>query len=172
MANFDAAFQWAMPHEGGWSDHAADKGGKTNFGLTLALAKHYGIETEEELKAVTLEKVKEIFQAEFWRFDNVKSQQVATILFDIAINSGLHRAVVIAQKAARVCGLILDSDGKWGPATLKAVNQITPSTFIPVLQTERENWYEQIIAGDPSQKVFERGWLKRAHDTPPEELQA
>lgn len=171
MATFESSLEWSLPNEGGWSNHPNDKGGATNYGLTLGLAKKYGIETEEELKEVSQEKVADIFKAEFWRFDNVKSQQVATLLFDIALNSGLSRAVKIAQGACNHLGFECIVDGKWGPKTLACVNKVPSSQMVPTIQELRKEFYDSIIERDPSQEVFRKGWMNRCFRTLPEETE-
>ena len=40
--NFDEAFTQLLGHEGGFSDHKADPGGKTQFGITEAVASAHG----------------------------------------------------------------------------------------------------------------------------------
>ena len=40
--NFDDAIKRVLMHEGGYSDHAADPGGKTMFGITEAVAREVG----------------------------------------------------------------------------------------------------------------------------------
>ena len=40
--NFDQAFDALLEHEGGYSDHAADPGGKTRYGITEVVARSHG----------------------------------------------------------------------------------------------------------------------------------
>ena len=40
--NFDNAFSLLLGHEGGFSDHPADPGGKTRYGVTEAVAREAG----------------------------------------------------------------------------------------------------------------------------------
>ena len=40
--DFDTAFTTLLKHEGGYSDHPADPGGKTRFGITEAVAHEVG----------------------------------------------------------------------------------------------------------------------------------
>ena len=40
--NFNEAFERLLEHEGGYSNHAADKGGKTMYGITEAVARAHG----------------------------------------------------------------------------------------------------------------------------------
>lgn len=36
MEGLDQALEWLLEEEGGWSNHPADRGGKTMFGITQA----------------------------------------------------------------------------------------------------------------------------------------
>ena len=40
--NFDEAFELLLGHEGNYSDHPADPGGKTRYGITEAVARDVG----------------------------------------------------------------------------------------------------------------------------------
>lgn len=161
MASFDLALRYVAANEGGWSNHAADRGGATQYGITLKLAKRYGIEDAEQLRAMTLAEAASIYKKEFWRFDHLKSQRVATKVFDMCVNMGGGQATKLLQRA-----LGIRADGIFGPKTLDFTNAANESLLLALLVDECKDFYNEIVAHDESQKVFLKGWLNRAERLP------
>jgi len=166
MANFIKALTYTLKHEGGWSNHPADKGGATNFGITFKVAQRHGIKTVAALKSITQEQVAAIYRADYWRFDGINDQAIATKIFDMAVNKGLAAGVRIAQKAIQRATPGIRIDGKYGPVTEAAINAHDPKKLMAALCSEAEAFYRAIIAKNPSQKVFEKGWMRRAVSVP------
>lgn len=161
------ALPYVLKHEGGWSDDPVDPGGATNFGITLATAKRHGITSAEDLERITLEQVEAIYRADYWRFDAVDDQRVATKLFDMAVNMGLGTAVRIAQRIAVDLGADDDLvDGRFGPWTTMALNAVRPEQLLPLLCARSADYYRGIVARRPESVKFLRGWLKRAAEVP------
>jgi lysozyme family protein len=52
-------------------------------------------------------------------------------------------------------------DGAVGPVTLKAINSADPAELYRRLMNARVGWFEKIVARNPSQKKFLKGWLNR-----------
>lgn len=167
MATLDQALPWVLRHEGGWSDDPDDPGGATNKGITLATAQRHGIATADDLRQITDEKVAEIYRADYWRFDGVDDQRVATKIFDLAVNVGLATAVHLVQDALNTLGAGLAEDGRWGPKTEASVNAVEPGRFIQLLSYEAAEYYRAIVAHRPTSGKFLAGWLARAQDCPP-----
>ena len=171
MADFIKALFYTLRREGGWSNHPADKGGATNYGITLETAKRHGILTEAALKGITQAQVAEIYKADYWRFDDVNDQRVATKVFDMAVNMGFSTAVRILQRALSVqLDLALVFDGKFGPLTEAAVNNAEPDRLLRLLCAAAAHYYESLASRKPSQAVFLKGWLKRANAVPGESV--
>lgn len=195
MAEFTAALPWVLNHEViGWpvgadgqleqdiaagmahvqalgresywfTDDPDDAGGATAWGLTLCLAKAYGIGTVDDLKAISAEKLASIYRAAFWRFDGL-DQRVATKLLDLAANEGLHPAIHQAQAALVEFGVTVAQDGAYGHDTETAMNASSPDAILRGIAAEAKDYYEARVANRPKNAKYLAGWLKRAEDLP------
>lgn len=161
MATLEAAMPFLLKHEGGWSNRRNDRGGPTMHGITLALASRYGITTEDALRAISDDDVDQIYRAEFWKFDGVQSQPVATKMLDLCVNFGGGTEIRMVQKILGV-----DADGAYGPATEAAVNAQDPDTLISQISDAAVARYDEIENAHPEDQEFLKGWLARAVDVP------
>lgn len=150
--NFDTAFTRLLGHEGGYSDHAADPGGKTRYGITEAVARTAGY--RGDMRELPLDLAKRIYRAEYW--DAVKAEQlppgVRYAVFDAAVNSGVGQSIKWLQRAAGVT-----ADGVIGPQTLGAVNQFTAESLRLRVLSQRLRF----MAALPTWPSFGRGWANR-----------
>lgn len=166
MAEFSKALPYALSHEGGWSDDPDDPGGATNFGITLEVAQHHGVQTKEALRAITPEKVSEIYHASYWRFGGIFDQRVATKIFDMGVNFGLRTAVRMAQEIMNSLGAYLQVDGIMGPNTESCINAVDPEQLLQLLCMACENRYLAIVDRRPASAKYLKGWLHRALELP------
>ncbi len=166
MATLAQALPWVLRHEGGWSDDPADPGGATNFGIALATAQRHGIATADDLRQITDEKVAEIYRADYWRFNGLTDQRVATKIFDLAVNMGLRTAVRLVQGCLNGLDAGLDEDGIWGPVTENTVNAVAPDRMLQLLCQEAAEHYQAIAQNRPDSRKFLKGWLARAAGLP------
>ncbi|MDR2697480.1 MAG: hypothetical protein LBB40_03275 [Holophagales bacterium] len=167
MANFEPALAYTLKHEGGWSDDPADPGGATNYGITLKTAQRHGITTKQELKAISRYKVEAIYYADYWKFDGINNQRVATKLFDMAVNMGVTTAIILSQQVLNgEYKAALTVDGRLGPLTLAALNNCDPAELLEVLCLVSAEHYRAIAAARPASQKFLKGWLKRAAEVP------
>jgi lysozyme family protein len=150
--NFDAAFDLLLKHEGGYSDHAADPGGKTRFGITEAVAREVGY--RGDMRELPLDLAKRIYKDRYW--DTVKAEQlppaVRYVVFDAAVNSGPGQAVKWLQRALGVA-----DDGVIGPRTLAAANAANPDALKMRMLGQRLRF----MAGLTNWPAFSRGWAIR-----------
>ena len=168
MADLGLALPFILRHEGGWSDDPDDPGGATNYGITLATAQRHGIRTKDELRDITPEQVEEIYRQDYWRFNGLVNQRVATKLFDLAVNLGLASASRMAQEVLNDLGADLSEDGHWGPHTEAALNVAPSERLLDHLCREAADYYQALAAHRPTSEKFLRGWLARAADLPRE----
>ena len=93
--NFEACMAETAKWEGGWSDHAADRGGKTNWGITQAtLGRALGRPASAaEIRALTKEQAKGIYKRIFWDGigGDAMPKGVDLACFDWGVNSGESR---------------------------------------------------------------------------------
>lgn len=161
--NYDAAFKAMIAHEGGYTNHPNDKGGPTNLGITQAVLASWLKRkvTAIDVRKLTLADVKPIYKANYAnvvRFDDLPGG-IDYLAFDFAVNSGPSRAAKYLQALVGV-----EQDGYIGPATIAAVNREyakSPAGLINEYADRREAFFQSIIKNNPSQKVFERGWMRR-----------
>ncbi|HYE73238.1 MAG TPA: glycosyl hydrolase 108 family protein [Blastocatellia bacterium] len=158
---FQAALKVVLKHEGGYVNIREDRGGPTNFGITQHdLAKHRGHEvTADDVKAMKVAEAAEIYRKKYWlpyRFDRIRDFGISLLLFDQGVLNGPSRAIKIVQKA-----LGLEQDGKIGPKTLAAINQSNCKELLKDCLALLELRYRTIVANNPSQKIFLKGWLNR-----------
>lgn len=109
-------------HEGGYSDHSWDNGGKTNMGITIGvLAEWLGRPaTESDVRNLSREVAVKIYEERYWdtiRGDNLPPA-IAWIVFDAGVNCGVGASAQILQRAVGAT-----ADGKIGPRTIEAVNR-------------------------------------------------
>lgn len=168
MAHFPTALPWILSYEGGWVDDPDDPGGATNQGITLATAQRHGIMTKEALRNITPSQVASIYRSDYWRFDGVDDQRVATKVFDMAVNFGRKTAVRMVQNALNELGTYLIPDGLWGPETEAALNAVEPKRVLMLLCRDCADRYRQIAAKRPASAKYLKGWLRRAEALPPE----
>jgi len=150
--NFDAAFDTLLKHEGGYSDHSADPGGKTRYGVTEAVAREVGY--RGDMKDLPLDLAKRIYKDRYW--DSVKADQmppaIRYVLFDGAVNSGVGQSAKWLQRALGV-----KDDGAIGPQTIAASNAGNPDALRMRMLSQRLKF----MAGLSNWPAFSRGWALR-----------
>ena len=95
MADFEVALKVILKNEGGDVDHKNDKGGATSFGISKRFLLSIGI--EKEPANLNFDEICELYKDHFWRFDKIRSQEVATKLFDMSVNFGLAKSIQLLE---------------------------------------------------------------------------
>jgi type VI secretion system secreted protein VgrG len=159
----------ASGHEAHWfTDDPHDPGGATAWGITLETAQRHGIQTKDELRAITPEKVAEIYCRDYWKFSQVDDDRVAIKLVDMAVNVGPVTAVRMAQLALNDLGADLVPDGVMGPHTVACLNAVGPNTMLRMLCADLGEYYRARVVKNPDLKRYLTGWLARAEEVPGE----
>lgn len=152
MAQFEPAIEITLQHEGGFVDNPADKGKATKYGITQADM------PDKDIAEISISDAESWYQKNRWQswMESITSQDVANKIFDMAILLGTDTAVRLLQRAI---GLI--QDGKFGPLTLAAVNNMYPALLLAKYKSALLNHFMWIVQQDPTQKVFLEGWETR-----------
>lgn len=147
--NFDAAFDRLISNEGGYVNDPRDPGGETNWGISR---RSY---PGEDIKKLTREQAKSIYQRDFWirgRMDEY-DPALAFQVFDAAVNHGIETAVRMLQRAAGVA-----DDGHAGPMTVAAVKARSVTDMIMLFTAERLDFWRKLSTWP----TFGKGWAGRA----------
>ena len=154
--NFVDALIHVLKHEGGWSNHPADKGGMTNLGVTKAVWEEWvGRESnEKEMRSLTPEMVAPLYRRKYW--DKIQGDAlpdgVDYAVFDMAVNSGPGRAAKFLQELVGA-----KPDGAIGPQTLVAVGKKDPKELVRAYNAKRQAFLESL----PTFATFGKGWSTR-----------
>ena len=181
----DSLINDILRREGGYNDHKEDRGGATNHGVSLRYARGIGLDLdgdndvdEDDIKMVTPEVAAELYRRDFFygpRIDRFPEFLQAHV-FDMAVNMGPRPAVRIVQRTCNLCRraaphlLKFDRllvDGFVGEITITAVRQcyrVMDTSFINAVVDSRREAYMEIIARDPEQEKFRKGWMNRAEE--------
>lgn len=179
MANCEKALEVVLKHEGGYVNNPSDAGGATNYGVSLRfLLEHLELGDFDHDGDVDIEDIKnmkktdaiKVYQSQWWdkfKYGSIVDQTIATKICDLSVNMGAKRAHILTQTALnKTFGLKLTCDGVLGPATIGVINNCTDGDQEQLLLTAicNEAWgfYQRIIAKNPSQVVFAKGWKNRA----------
>ena len=178
MNRFEECFKLVLGIEGGYSDNPADKGGKTNYGITeatLNAAYRAGLVGHNDIAKLAVDEAKPIYKANYWNACKCDSLPVPLdyLVFDAAVNHGTGGAGKLLQRSINRClgTNAVAVDGAIGPLTLNALasylGRYKSDCTLPVelichvFLLERVELYNSIIAKDASQRTFIHGWLNR-----------
>ena len=153
--NFLTAFEKLLKHEGGYSDHRDDPGGKTRYGVTEAVAREVGY--RGDMRELPLDLAQRIYKERYW--DAVQAENlppdVRYIVFDGAVNSGVSQSVKWLQRA---CGV--HDDGVIGPITIRAASTLHSEGLRRRILAQRLRFMAKL----PNWPAFSRGWANRICD--------
>ncbi len=133
--DFQSAFQLLIGNEGGYSLDPHDRGNWTGGAINVGQCKgtKYGISAAqfpaEDIANLTPERAAQIYQSSYWgpAGCDLVPDALKFDLFDIAVNSGVKRAIKVLQQA---CGLPPSSiDGVIGRETMTAISNTNPATL-------------------------------------------
>lgn len=169
---FDRAFKIVLGAEGGFSDHPADRGGATKYGITQKTLdgwRKYHPDFPASVKDITVDHSKAIYKRNYWDACScdLMPWPVCLLVFDMAVNSGRGASIRYLQRTIN-SALSTDAvrvDGGFGPQTKagmdNAINAIGLIAFCMLFLKLRRDFFHAIAKRSPSQKVFLKGWLNR-----------
>lgn len=156
-----------IDHEGGFVDHAADRGGATSYGITaetLGRSRRLGRPaTSSEVQALTYAEAEQIYVRDWIRSEHLSLHMIVDTAvcwwaLDTAVLFGQARAGMWLQKAAgglKVDGVI----GERSIARINATGRLVMIVRGTALRLER---HAEAVRAAPSQAAFIVGWTRRA----------
>ncbi len=139
---FLKALNFVFSLEGGYSNHKADRGGATNYGITQGTYNAYRRSVNKNMQPVELitkEEATDIYYKEYWLksgANKIYDFGLALMLFDSCVNHGLKTGVELYRESGK---------------DLEKFFEL------------RKNKYRAIVMNNPSQRVFIKGWFNRLH---------
>lgn len=173
MISFAIAYQFLCSKEGTLSDHPADFGGETYFGISRKFNPLWG--GWAHIDAGEFEQAKQLvpifYKEEYWdvmRLEALKSQKVANRMLEQSVNSN-PRFVILNLQNIMNClatddGAIITEDGLIGNGTINRFNVLMPSYENAIefaLRCKYLNFLFDRAKSNPSQRVFMLGWINR-----------
>ena len=165
-----AQIDFVLAREGGWSDKKADRGGKTNCGITQPTLDEYRrIAPDAKAEVSQLRRDDAIAIYRWWWNSRelglplIKCPGVQLAVFDASVLFGRGRAAKWLQSVCNhlVGGLPLVVDGRVGPKTAAVANRLKSRDIILALDTIRRDHHMADVSRNPAQKMFITGWLNR-----------
>jgi Putative secretion activating protein len=179
MSNFDTAILTVLKHEGFYSNDPHDPGGPTKYGISLRYLQSLGDlnhdgfldgdfnedgrVNSEDIRYMTQADALVLYRVQWWdrhQYEKIINQQIATKVFDLAVNMGAKQAHKCLQRALRsTCNVILLEDGILGEKTFSAVNNANPNELLSALRSEAAGFYRSL-----NKPRYLTGWLNRAYE--------
>lgn len=167
MANFNLYFPKCVSSEGSTFETVKyDNGGGTKFGCTIDDVHEYNLDLNgdgkidiSDVRDMTKEHAFAICKKLYWDYfqaDAITNQSLAEFIVDGAFNMG---RVLIAKYVQYI--VHVTADGHVGPNTIKAINFFSPSMTFAALYDMRIKRYDNIVAANPTQQKFIKGWTNR-----------
>jgi lysozyme family protein len=146
--NFEQAFDRLIGHEGGYVNDARDPGGETKFGISKRAYPTL------DIKNITVEDAKRIYRRDYWERAkcDLYDAAIGFQLFDAAVNSGYDNASRFLQRAVGVA-----DDGKIGPVTVAAINEMLVTDVLARFNAERLLFYTKLSTWP----TYGKGWARR-----------
>jgi lysozyme family protein len=164
MADFEIYFPKLIQHESPkYTNNPRDKGGPTKYGVTLATWKEHGYDkdgdgkiTEKDVMLITREDARMIAKKLYWDFfqaDAIANQSLAELIVDWGYNSGQG---LVAQKLRHLLSI---AEGM--KVRAQDINIPSAGDLFDQVKSERINFINAIVAHNPSQMTFFKGWMNR-----------
>jgi lysozyme family protein len=156
-ANYDEALRRLLVSEGGYTNHPADPGGPTNFGITIFDYRKYMKPNANaaDVMAMPVEEAKAIYKTKYWdaqRCDELPSG-VDYAVFDYGVNSGIGRAGKVLR---RILNLV-DTSSVVTDNVILAARNVPAGALISDICDERLRFLKSL----KTWPVFGGGWGRR-----------
>jgi lysozyme family protein len=157
ISSYEPSLARLLIHEGGYTDHPADPGGPTNFGITIYDYRKYvkPAATAADVKAMTLPEAKSIYRAKYWDAQKCSAMPagVDDSIFDYGVNSGIGRSGKVLRRILS----LPDNTSVVTDDVLRAIEKRDPKLVINAINDERLRFLQSLRTWD----VFGKGWGRR-----------
>jgi lysozyme family protein len=172
MSTFELAIPTVLKHEGGYVNDPADPGGQTKYGISMrwlvannlidVVANEEGVTHDMVIRAMSVGEADKLYKQYWWDafgYGRIDNQDVATKLFDTAVNIGNRPAVRLLQRCTG-CAVI---DGLLGPQTIDVTNKYSlTANLLTCYRNRQANFYHDLVLDHPALTKFLNGWMERA----------
>lgn len=157
ISTYDESLRLVLKYEGGYTNHPADPGGPTNWGITINDARMYWKKnaTAQDVKVMPLSVAKTIYKARYWdvlRCDELPPGLDYTIM-DYGVNSGVGRSGKVLRRALG----LPDNTSVVTDQVIAAVRKANITKLINFICSERMAFLRSLRTW-PS---FGKGWTAR-----------
>jgi lysozyme family protein len=163
----------------GFTDHPADAGGRTKYGITQRFLRECGHGDDADPAKLTLADALELYYGNvwqkngLWRLTGRGPATIACKVFDQVVLMGpkaiqfLQKALNMAYQAEHGQGAALKIDSILGPFTANRADEIKGYPLvIDGLSHLQAKYHREVVKRNPGQAVFLDGWLRRAEYDP------
>lgn len=175
MSDINALLEDLLEKEGGYVDHPDDRGGATNFGITISVARAAG--WQGSMRDLPRAMALAIYRRRYWAqpgFEAVAAIMpgVAAELFDTGVNMGPSVAAMFLQRSLNALNRQgrdwpdLVVDGAIGTASLAALRGLRQvrglageAVLLKALNALQGARYIEIAEARPRNESFVFGWL-------------
>lgn len=173
--DIDELIDEVIEREGGYSNHPADRGGATRWGITEAVARAHGY--AGAMDELPIHIARDIYRNQYWlspRLNRIARHNmiIAAEMFDTAVNMGPATAVRLLQRALNALNRRardypdIGVDGLVGPATEGALGSFLAvrgkagqAVLLKALEALQGERYIALAEQRPANEAFLYGWL-------------
>lgn len=147
-----------------YTNDGDDRGGPTKYGITIPafsdfLGRHI---TAEDISHLTRDTAVIFYNNWYDKYKiDTYPENFRHSFVDTIVNNGYGGASGLLQKTLQFLGQPVKIDYDAGDKTRAAVKNVNPYLLKEVFLNERQAKVEEIIANDPSQEKYRKGWTNR-----------
>lgn len=148
-----------------YTNHPADRGGPTKFGITLKTLRRWRRDQQlvaKDVQTMDVAEARSIYQHDYIAapgFGKITHNILRTQLIDFGVTSGPDDAVLALQRV-----LDVKQDGAIGPVTLAALHRFGAAKCNNLVLRERVLHHAKDVRRNPKQAAFIVGWTNRAFE--------
>lgn len=174
--NYEHFIDEVIAKESGFVDHADDRGGPTNFGITQAVARANGytgsMQDMPESVARSIYRKRYIVEPQFDKVALI-SESIASEMIDTGVNMGPGRPSEALQRLLNIFNLKgsrygdVFVDGRLGPISIEALRKYVrwrgvegEAVMVKALNCLQGAKYVEFSENNESQESFSYGWFK------------